>query len=1292
MIRRKLKTKKVIFLTFLLILTMSSIFTIFPLNLSNSENFNKTDNNDVIQPLLSQAIGEDPWWDISYQWRQCLNITNPGSYNLTENFVSIEFDYTALGTKIRQADLTDLRIVENNVVRNYYVKKNFPTIGRATVWFETNSTAGMSDYDTYMYFGNSSITDRGVTHVNYDPSGTSWWSFEEGSGTQGSNVMDSLDYANATLWGRTGSDYPVHDADSAVGSYSLNFDGSNDFVYINDELHFENPNEIPAVTVSCWFKTSYSSTLDYTYNWAFFDFDRSEYFNFYIDCDSNANGGTTEGRIGFSSSASGYGGQNDFYGLTTDLNDGEWHFASIVYDGSDKIIYIDGGIEDNRWVNAMGGRAFGTGLDRWGFFGEGSEADSENESGGRNNRYYEGNLDEIRYFEYAVAPDEIQWLANYYPIETNLLPVTERSVVVTIVVEDVDGKRVPGTKVSLWDNLTHILEVGSTTYTDLTLSDGTVSFTKVPYGFYNITANYTLISELYEEKVYDSRESPGGEVEFKGLIASTTVTANLWTIEFEVEDWDGDPLDYGYVEVSNNTIEVLESLPLDSAGETTFRWVNTSSYNYTIYYDNPDYTPHPTSLNSSTITRSGPPMNYTELVRTPLSKLDIRVMDSTGKEGVNGVTIKVQLNNTAQDVVDLETDTTGYAYGASTQDFGFWYLTEQAYNFTLWIVSLQQSFIVNTSDKPKPPSYTTWYNYSLDHAISLVFLLDLNFTQRIANFTNIIGDTGVIWGDNMTFSVVYETSNNSGQTWVPDWNLYGFATSATWTIYSKYGQKLLEQLMVQGSTIGSFSITVNSSLFSVAEGAEFYYASVSGYKPFWNDPGDIYFGITIFARPTGITLHNYTSIPNELPKNIGGDYDISEYYGFKVNISAKFFDNDTTSVLIPESFTYEWDYGSGSLLPGPLLGYYTLEIDTLAATNVGKYWVDITANLENYTSVDDFGFYIDILSRPTKINGSSGIFYVSENIYIFEAIDFIFDYEDEFTTNPISNLDEKSFLLQKLDGNGDPIPGTTEIGSLVETGDNKFLLDLDTELRVDGEYSIIITLDKLNYDYRIAIISFTIMKREIYISDFLNYREIASGASVDFTMTIIDLNNETSPGVYAPIIGANGNLTIGGIDYPLIELGNGIYRVSTPALADAFFTPQTFTATLTIEKQYFSTKEESITIVVKMQEIFGIPTFYFLMIVGAVVAVVGSLAAYRIILQRRIPTFVKKAKQMKKNIKGKKAISDSLLYPSKEEYIVKKLGDKWEDIGLSLGDIMGVKGKKKKKLPEIKEGFKGGAV
>ena len=65
--------------------------------------------------------------------------------------------------------------------------------------------------------------------------------------------------------------------------------------------------------------------------------------------------------------------------------------------------------------------------------------------------------------------------------------------------------------------------------------------------------------------------------------------------------------------------------------------------------------------------------------------------------------------------------------------------------------------------------------------------------------------------------------------------------------------------------------------------------------------------------------------------------------------------------------------------------------------------------------------------------------------------------------------------------------------------------------------------------------------------------------------------------------------------------------------------------------------------------------------------------------------FGRLGENLKKIENNWKSISDSLLYPSKEQYIVKELGDKWEMLGLSLDDILGVERKKGKKMPEIPE-------
>lgn len=175
-----------------------------------------------------------------------------------------------------------------------------------------------------------------------------------------------------------------------VGS-ALQFDGTDDYVAIQD-LHYDTAESIDAITVCCWFKTSDSSGK--FNNWAFVDFDRSEYFNFYIRGDN--------GKLGFSTKDG--DGIDDFYGSTV-LNDGEWRFACAVYDGTDKILYVDGE-EDARKSNPHGGDSLGSGRIRYGFVGDGSEASGFD--GSRNRKYYNGVIDEVRIYDTALSADEIQ--------------------------------------------------------------------------------------------------------------------------------------------------------------------------------------------------------------------------------------------------------------------------------------------------------------------------------------------------------------------------------------------------------------------------------------------------------------------------------------------------------------------------------------------------------------------------------------------------------------------------------------------------------------------------------------------------------------------------------------------------------------------------------------------------------------------------------------------------------------------------------------------------------------------
>jgi hypothetical protein len=58
---------------------------------------------------------------------------------------------------------------------------------------------------------------------------------------------------------------------------------------------------------------------------------------------------------------------------------------------------------------------------------------------------------------------------------------------------------------------------------------------------------------------------------------------------------------------------------------------------------------------------------------------------------------------------------------------------------------------------------------------------------------------------------------------------------------------------------------------------------------------------------------------------------------------------------------------------------------------------------------------------------------------------------------------------------------------------------------------------------------------------------------------------------------------------------------------------------------------------------------------------------------------------MQKDIKGKNSISESLLYQAKEIFVGEIVRDRWSDIGLSLGDILGLEIKRSKKISKIKQ-------
>ncbi|MFX1530004.1 MAG: DUF2341 domain-containing protein, partial [Promethearchaeota archaeon] len=360
----------------------------------------------------------------------------------------------------------------------------------------------------------------------------------------------------------------------------------------------------------------------------------------------------------------------------------------------------------------------------------------------------------------------------------------------------------------------------------------------------------------------------------------------------------------------------------------------------------------------------------------------------------------------------------------------------------------------------------------------------------------------------------------------------------------------------------------------------------------------------------------------------------------------------------------------------PGLGEYFQTIDT-SLIDADHYTMRFRVVKENYNSVTkDFDFIV--YERLTLINGESSIAKIIEFIYVKDEYNFTFLYTDALTGVRIIDLKTQYYMWERYDLYGN-VTANGE-GTLIQEDDGSHVLDFDSENRTAGEYLIIVTLEKDNYEYKNAMIRFTIQIRELEYSlgnNFKNFKtNVVQGKIVQIE---INLKDPTRGGI--PLLNASVILIMNEIEYHFNESVNGTYILNFPTSnVNAFFASKTLTGIVNITREDYFSEEFFITIVVGMEEIFpGMPTFYFLIIIFGAIAVIGSIVGYRVYKHATIPTFVKNVRQMQKEIKGKKIISESLLYQTKEIFVGEIVRDKWGNIGLSMGDILGIEIKKSKK-------------
>ncbi|MHA1250732.1 MAG: LamG-like jellyroll fold domain-containing protein [Candidatus Helarchaeota archaeon] len=632
------------------------ILMIMPFNIWQKQTITTNDNdtnrlskkNFSNRNLNLNDISIEPWWNNSFQYRRIINITNPYSYALTDYLTYIQFDYTSLVSEGKiNANLSDVRIVEKGVVRDYYIQKDHPSNGIATIWFYTNISAGPNtlERDVFMYYGNSSINFDPNHHLAKNPAGEAWWRFEDAPGS--ATLTDSIG-------AHTG--YPRHGLSSAnwvtgkLGDYAIQF---NNYEYIALNMSFPVGTVLDAFTVTAWVKVP-----DRKGDWSILDFDRSEYFTVSVGYEGYS---ATDDVVEFDTTSQ-TGAINDMVSDITsgDVCDGTWHHIAVVFNSSqvyDKKIYIDGQLV--KWIDAY---PTGVGIgsnryDRWGFIGDGSEATTFD--GGRNSRYYTGTADEIRYFGYALSDKQIEHIYNYtQDLSTALDAEQAREAIIKVTAVDVHGNYIPYVNISIYDYSKSNTPIAS----KIANSEGYALFTgldltPVEYNF-TVTMESSVINGLVKTINVTSKA-----ILFTQLYTEINLTCKVNTHIFQITDIDGNPVESGWVLVGNETTGYgkIQNCSINSNGIARFWWLNTSpsyKYNYTIFYRNDLYTPNVIKLKSGQITD----FNQINIpISVNLTTVNFTCYDKSNPlNPIEGVKLRFYTENNVH-IVDLTTDENGNA-------------------------------------------------------------------------------------------------------------------------------------------------------------------------------------------------------------------------------------------------------------------------------------------------------------------------------------------------------------------------------------------------------------------------------------------------------------------------------------------------------------------------------------------------------------------------------------------------------------------------------------------------------
>jgi hypothetical protein len=866
MTNNRYQKRKLIALTFLFMMIMTSYFAMnFSGNTgdieSNSNNTNNQNNTEINKiPKLSE-LGEAEWWDDSFYYRKMINITNPETTTLYNFTTSIVFNYQDLVSEGKmQSDLDDIRIVENGTLRKYYIKKDFnntrPQNGIATVYFKTTVFASSSHNNVYLYYGNSTIGKAQGYYLNTNFGLISRWDFEDGTGS--TTASDSIEDNDGSL---TNMDPDNDWVSGEINDYALDFDGSNDYVRVDDDS---------SLTVTTGLTISFRAFRQSSDTWEL--------------AVGNGGGWSENGYHVMGSSSRRYRFeiqnrtgtvQKEILDTASTVPNNQWVMITAVYDGQYMSFYI-GEIQDiKRDIEDL----YSEGRNNVYYIGDSS---NDLHIGWHNYgpSYFDGYLDDVRIYNYALTDDEISWIYRKYTLETKLNEEQGKKASVKVIAKDKAGIPVVNANVTLVNKslIDPILD------SKLTDSDGSVIFEDLEIGEYNFSVY--LSSNIIDYTVLINETSE--PYLLQGLYREITLECNVGTNIFEIKDIDGLPLESGWVEVGNTTngFGRIQKCEINETGYATFQWLyDEYPYNYTVKYQDINYNPQTVNLAYGSL--SNP--NLPELVFVNFTTVNFTVQ-SISEEPVSGAKISLnRYDHPGISIVNLTTDENGRATLRWFNSSGLEPGEIVNYSMKLFFFGAPKNFNTTTGGPPTEEEF----NFTLSSATKF----DFRFTVDLTDFTTDIvllspDSIDVTWGSELKIRSLFNITK-AGEP-----NVYplgpAYADFMSYRVIRQSITILSDNMDIEQNNVGRYHSTIDTSSL---EGGKSYRIDISAQKS----------GFTI-PSPETIIL---TVLKNEIQLNQSENDDsaTSVYWLESASMSVKPYGENIESFMIEDEIFIQENNG-----------------------------------------------------------------------------------------------------------------------------------------------------------------------------------------------------------------------------------------------------------------------------------------------------------------------------------------------------------------------------------------------